>query len=73
MNKKFSVSKDVLFWTLILLPVGLFLISLGIGRYKIPTSELFKIFFSPQSPVAVPEIGRRLLLRVRLPRLSEHY
>ena len=69
MNKKFSVSKDILFWTLILLPIGLFLLSLGIGRYKIPISEIFKILFNPQSPVTVPEIGRQLLLRVRLPRI----
>ena len=69
MNKESSVSKNILFWTIILLPIGLFLISLGIGRYKIPFSELFKIIFTPQSPIDVPEIGRQLLLRVRLPRI----
>ena len=69
MNKESSVSKNILFWTIILLPIGLFLISLGIGRYKIPFSELFKTIFAPQSPIDVPEIGRQLLLRVRLPRI----
>ena len=69
MNKESSVSKNILFWTIILLPIGIFLISLGIGRYKIPFSELFKIIFTPQSPIDVPEIGRQLLLRVRLPRI----
>ena len=69
MNKESSVSKNILFWTIILLPIGIFLISLGIGRYKIPFSELFKIIFAPQSPIDVPEIGRQLLLRVRLPRI----
>jgi iron complex transport system permease protein len=69
MNKESSVSKNILFWTIILLPIGLFLISLGIGRYKIPISELFKIIFAPQTPIDVPEIGRQLLLRVRLPRI----
>ncbi len=69
MNKESSVSKNILFWTIILLPIGLFLISLGIGRYKIPISELFKIIFTPQTPIDVPEIGRQLLLRVRLPRI----
>ena len=57
---------------LLVLPLILFLISLGIGTYSIPPGGVLKTiasFVSPSSHQDVPAAHRDILLRIRLPRL----
>jgi len=57
---------------LLVLPVVLFIVSLGIGSYSISPRDLAATFLSALSPSAYPDIPsayRDVLLQVRLPRL----
>ena len=53
-------------WALLLLPVGLSLIALTLGRYRIAPGDVFGSLFGV---AGVPDTIRALILRVRLPRI----
>ncbi len=57
---------------LLVLPLLLFVISLGIGSYQVSPRDLVRTFFSTISPSSYPDIPpvyRDVLFRIRLPRL----
>lgn len=57
---------------LLVLPLGLFLVSLGVGSYSIPPGDLARTLLSAIFPSSFPDLPtafRDVLLRVRLPRL----
>ncbi len=58
-------------WLLPILPLLLFVISLTLGRYDISVGEVARVLLSPLVPgIAgdVPEVARKLVLLVRVPR-----
>lgn len=63
---------NTLFIVLLVLPLVVFIVSLGIGTYGISPGELFKTlvsFVSPSSQPDLPAAYRDILFRIRLPRL----
>ncbi len=65
-------SKRAIYGILIVLSAGLFLISLTLGRYPITPGEVLRVLLSPIFPkiaLGIPEVARRLILLVRLPRI----
>jgi iron complex transport system permease protein len=63
------IKKKLLVWLFILLPIGLFYLSLNLGRYDIRGIDLIKILFFPKLSDQIPDLARQLILRVRLPRI----
>jgi iron complex transport system permease protein len=58
-------------WLLIALPLVLFLLALMLGRYAIGVVDVGRILLSPLFPdlaADIPDVARRLVLLVRLPR-----
>lgn len=72
LNKKnLKLSNRITVGFLIFLPVILFVLSLTLGRYQIGPIDVLRVLLSPAFPkfaADIPEIGRQLILRVRLPR-----
>lgn len=65
-------SKKLAVGLLIVLPLLLFFFSLGIGRYQLGPVGVFRVLLSPIFPDLasdIPEVARRLIFRVRLPRI----
>jgi iron complex transport system permease protein len=63
---------NTLFIVLLVLPLVVFIVSLGIGTYGISPGELLKTlvsFVSPSSQPDLPAAYRDILFRIRLPRL----
>ena len=57
---------------LAVLPVFLFLVSLALGRYQISLNDVGRILVStlkPELAADIPETARRLVLRIRVPRI----
>lgn len=64
--------RDIGYVALLLLPFGLFMVSLTLGLYPISLEDVGRILISPVYPQAaqgVDDVARTLVLRVRLPRL----
>ncbi len=71
-GSKRSKKKRFLHIFLLVLPLLLFVISLGIGSYAVSPRDLVGTFFSTISPSSYPDIPRvyrDVLFRIRLPRL----
>lgn len=71
-NKNPFPIKKIVHWLVYLLPAVLFFLSLPLGRYPLSVVKVFRVLLSPIFPdiaLDVPEIGRQLILRVRLPRV----
>ncbi len=73
LNRKGSnFSAQIIIWAVLLIPILLFFIFLGLGRYKINPVDIVKILVSIINPKAgenIPEIAHMLILQVRIPRL----
>jgi iron complex transport system permease protein len=58
-------------WLLLALPVVLFLLALMLGRYAVGAADVGRVLLSPLFPglaADIPDVARRLVLLVRLPR-----
>ena len=67
-----QVSNRITAGILILLPVVLFMLSLAMGRFEISAIDVRRVLLSPVFPGLapdIPEIGQRLILQIRLPRI----
>lgn len=71
-KRQVNSSKRAIFGILIGLSAGLLLVSLTLGRYPITPGEVLRVLLSPIFPklaIGIPEVARRLILLVRLPRI----
>ncbi|MDF1519931.1 MAG: iron ABC transporter permease [Brevefilum sp.] len=71
-KEEYSIRKVPLYLILIGLPLGLFVLSLTLGRYQIGPIDVLKVMLSPIFPSiaeGIPDIAIQLILRVRLPRI----
>jgi iron complex transport system permease protein len=63
--------RQVIYWTLLALPLPLFLLSLLLGRYQIAPPTVLEALLSPVLPMTgdAPGVMQTLILRIRLPRI----
>jgi iron complex transport system permease protein len=63
--------RQVIYWTLLALPLPLFLLSLLLGRYQIAPLTVLEVLLSPVLPTTgdVTGVMQTLILRIRLPRI----
>ncbi len=71
-ERKIRLSKPAIVWILLLLPFALAMVAMTIGRYQISVLDTIKILLSPISPAYagdIPEVAKRLVLQIRVPRI----